>query len=163
MKSNSLVFLGLGLFSLAIAGPIDGLVQAKTNQTFAATKSDAEWKKLLPKATYLVLLKAGTETPYTGKYWEFHKNGTYVCAGCGQTLFASKDKFDSHTGWPSFCREITRGKTLTRSDHSDGSDRTEVICAHCGGHLGHVFDDGPEPTGLRYCMNSPALKFVPSK
>lgn len=156
------------LFALVIAvaalaaaeTPISTLIKASPNQTFAVKKTDAQWKKLLPNSTYLVLRKAGTEQPYTGKYWDLHDNGVYVCAGCGLELFSSKNKFDSKTGWPSFDREIARGRTLTRIDNSEGAERTEIICSRCGGHLGHVFDDGPEPTHLRYCMNSPALRFV---
>ncbi|HWD37918.1 MAG TPA: peptide-methionine (R)-S-oxide reductase MsrB [Fimbriimonas sp.] len=145
---------------LAPANPIDKLTKSAPGQHFAVGKSDAEWKKELPKSAYLVLRKSATEKPYSGKYWDFHESGIFECAACGQVLFSSKDKFDSHTGWPSFLREIAPGRTLVREDDSEGAPRTEVICARCGGHLGHVFDDGPEPTGLRYCMNSPALKFV---
>ncbi len=144
-------------------GPIDKLVKAKPDQKFAYVKTDTQWQKSLSKNAYLVLRKSATETPYTGKFWDFHEDGVFVCAGCGQVVFSSKDKFDSHTGWPSFFEEISKGRTLTREDDSDGTMRTEVICARCGGHLGHVFDDGPAPTGLRYCMNSPALKFIKAK
>lgn len=155
------------LIALALAGtsggPIDKLVRAVPNQRFAVSKTDAEWKKELPRSTYLVLRRAGTERPYSGKFWDFHEKGVFVCAACGQPLFSSDAKFDSHTGWPSFFKEIEPGRTLTRPDFSNGDERTEVICARCGGHLGHVFDDGPEPTGLRYCMNSPALKFIKAK
>lgn len=142
------------------ANPIESLVKASPSQHFAVSKPDAEWKRTLPKSTYLVLRKAGTEKPYTGKYWDFHEKGKFACFACGQVLFSSDAKFESGTGWPSFYREIDRGRTLIRPDKSDGLERTEVICARCGGHLGHVFDDGPAPTHLRYCMNSPALKFV---
>jgi len=102
------------------------------------------------------------EKPYSGKYWDNHAKGTYACAGCGQDLFSSDTKFESGTGWPSFYREIAKGRTLNRADHSGGTERTEVLCSRCGGHLGHVFDDGPKPTGLRYCMNSAALTFIPA-
>lgn len=142
------------------SNPFKNLVQASPNQKFAVVKTDAAWKKSLPKSSYLVLRQAGTEKPYSGKYWDFHDKGTYACVACGQVLFSSANKYDSQTGWPSFYKEIALGRTLTRPDHSEGSERTEVICARCGGHLGHVFDDGPEPTHLRYCMNSPALKFI---
>jgi peptide-methionine (R)-S-oxide reductase len=159
---KALILVALALAHPA-AGPIDKLVKAAPNQKFAVVKSDAEWKKELPRATYLVLRKAGTERPYSGKFWDFHDKGVFVCAACGEPLFGSDAKFDSHTGWPSFFQEIRPGATLTRPDVSDGDERTEVICARCGGHLGHVFDDGPGPTGLRYCMNSPALKFIKAK
>ena len=129
---------------------------------FKVHHTDAEWQKLLSHSAYIVLRKAGTETPYKGKYWDNHAEGTYACAGCGQILFSSATKFDSGTGWPSFFKEIAKGRTLSRPDHSAGMERTEVLCSRCGGHLGHVFDDGPKPTGLRYCLNSPALKFTPT-
>jgi peptide-methionine (R)-S-oxide reductase len=152
------LFAALALLAALLAPhPISNLVRAKADQSFPVTKPDAVWKKTLSNNAYLVLRKSGTEKPYTGKYWDNHEKGIFVCAGCGQKLFSSDAKFDSHTGWPSFFREIAKGKTLIREDHSDGLDRTEVICARCGGHLGHVFEDGPAPTGLRYCMNSPAL------
>lgn len=132
-------------------------------QTFKVQHSDAEWQKMLPKNSYLVLRKAGTEKPYSGKYWNNHEKGAYACIGCGQVIFSSDNKFDSGTGWPSFYQEIGKGLTIHRADDSDGMHRTEVICARCGGHLGHIFDDGPKPTGLRYCMNSVALSFIPAK
>ncbi len=126
---------------------------------FAVKHTDAEWQKLLPKNSYLILRQAGTEKPYSGAFWDHHVKGTYKCMGCDQALFSSETKFDSHTGWPSFYQQVSKGKTLNKKD----GDRTEVLCARCGGHLGHVFDDGPKPTGLRYCINSPALKFVAKK
>ncbi len=125
------------------------------------THTDAEWQKILPHNAYLVLRKAGTENAYSGKYWNNHAKGTYACAGCGLVLFSSDTKFESGTGWPSFWQDIVKGRTVDRRD-PDGQ-RTEVLCARCGGHLGHVFNDGPKPTGLRYCMNSVALKFIPRK
>ena len=163
MKIYALLAISFGLGFAPSEGPIDSLVKVASSQHYAVVKPDAEWQKLLPENTYLVLRKSATEKPYSGKFWDFHEQGTYVCAGCGQELFSSANKFDSHTGWPSFYKEIQRGQTLTRIDMSEGDARSEIICAHCGGHLGHVFDDGPEPTHLRYCMNSPALKFIPTK
>jgi|SRR5579871_6805635 len=122
-------------------------------------KTDAEWRKLLTPEQYNVLREKGTERAFTGAYWNNHKQGAYVCAACGLELFSSKTKFESGTGWPSFWQPLTQQRVTLQRD-ADG-ERTEVLCARCGGHLGHVFDDGPRPTGLRYCMNSVALKFVP--
>lgn len=157
-----LLFACLATLALA-SGPIDALVKAESSTIFKVTKSESEWKRGLPADAFTILRKAGTERPYTGKYWDIHEKGLFECAGCGLTLFSSDAKFDSGTGWPSFFKEIARGRTLVRIDRSEGEVRSEIICSRCGGHLGHVFDDGPKPTGLRYCMNSPALKFVKAK
>jgi peptide-methionine (R)-S-oxide reductase len=126
-------------------------------------KTDAEWRKLLTPEQYQVLRKAGTERAFTGKTWNNHEKGVYRCAGCGLPLFSSATKFESGTGWPSFWQPIDPSHVDEHSDWSFGMRRTEVLCARCGGHLGHVFDDGPKPTGQRYCMNSAALDFVPEK
>lgn len=160
---NSILLLPLLLLTSAQVDRTRDLVRAAPGQKFAYTRTDAQWKASLSPNAYLVLRKSATEKPYSGKYWNLHDKGTYVCAGCGQTLFSSDAKFDSHTGWPSFFREIAKGRTLLRTDYSDSMVRNEVICSRCGGHLGHVFDDGPEPTGLRYCMNSPALRLIKAK
>jgi peptide-methionine (R)-S-oxide reductase len=126
-------------------------------------KTDAQWKKILTPEAYNILRESGTEAPFTGAYWNNEKKGTYVCAACGNPIFSSDTKFDSGTGWPSFFEPINKFAVITDTDSSLGMDRTEVRCAVCGGHLGHVFDDGPQPTGLRYCMNSAAMKFIPAK
>jgi peptide-methionine (R)-S-oxide reductase len=124
-------------------------------------RSEAEWKKQLSEKAYYVLREEGTEYAFSGAYWNNHQPGTYVCAGCGLPLFSSKTKFDSGTGWPSFWQPIEKGVVNEKRDDSHGMLRTEVECWRCGGHLGHVFDDGPRPTGLRYCINSVSLQFIP--
>ena len=122
--------------------------------------SDGEWKKILSPKVYEIMREKGTETANSGPYVHNEKKGTYYCAACGNPLFSSATKFDSHTGWPSFYQPLDAGSVAQAKDKSYGMDRDEVMCARCGGHLGHVFDDGPQPTGLRYCMNGYALHFV---
>ncbi len=122
-------------------------------------KSDAEWKAQLSPDAYRVLRERGTERAGTGQYLHHKADGTYVCAGCGAELFASDEKYESGCGWPSFYRTSHTTNITEREDHSFGMRRTEVICSNCGGHLGHVFEDGPQPTGLRYCINSVSLGF----
>ncbi|MBS3793900.1 MAG: peptide-methionine (R)-S-oxide reductase MsrB [Candidatus Thorarchaeota archaeon] len=122
-------------------------------------KSDKEWKEALSKEEYYVLRKAGTEPAFSGEFVEHKADGTYVCAACGNELFPSGTKFKSGSGWPSFWDKVSEDSIETRQDKSHGMTRTEVLCAKCGGHLGHVFKDGPDPTGLRYCINSVALDF----
>lgn len=123
-------------------------------------KSEKEWKQELTDEEYRVLREKGTERPYTGEYNDFFEPGVYVCAACGHELFTSDTKFESHCGWPSFYDKIDKKNIKEIPDNSHGMNRTEVVCANCGGHLGHVFNDGPNPTGLRYCINSVSLNFV---
>lgn len=124
-------------------------------------RTDEEWRSQLGSERFEILRREGTEPAFRNKYWNKHDQGTYVCGGCGLPLFSSADKFDSGTGWPSFTRPISDGAVEEHVDNRYGMRRTGVRCARCGGHLGHVFDDGPPPTGLRYCMNSGSLDFVP--
>jgi len=123
--------------------------------------TDTEWRQRLTPEQYHVLREAGTERAFTGRYWNSKEQGQYLCAGCGAELFDSDDKYGSGTGWPSFAKPVTEEGVETETDNAYGMARTEVRCARCGGHLGHVFPDGPGPEGLRYCMNSAALELKP--
>ncbi len=147
-------------------------VEASTNEPdfnevkmekISIIKSDSQWRQELTEEQYRILRQKGTEPPFSGQYLHSHEEGVYVCAACGNELFDSKTKYESGTGWPSFWAPIAPDKIGEREDSSLWMTRTEVLCSRCGGHLGHVFDDGPKPTGLRYCINSVALKFIAEK
>lgn len=127
------------------------------------TKTEQEWKKELTPEQFHILREKGTERAFTGKYWNNHEAGTYRCAACGQPLFSSDTKYESGTGWPSFWQTLSPSAVELHEDNSYGMSRIEVVCSRCGGHLGHVFPDGPEPTGMRYCMNSASLTFEKSE
>ena len=145
---------GVGL--LLFSGPL------RAKASFEVSRSPAEWRRLLGPERYHVLREAGTERPFTSPLLKEHRRGLFVCAGCGLPLFSSATKFESGTGWPSFWKPVGRA-IVTRTDRSLAMVRTEALCRRCGGHLGHVFPDGPKPTGLRYCMNGLALRFRPGR
>ena len=126
-------------------------------------KSDREWREQLTPEEYRIMREKGTERAFTGRYWDHHEPGVYKCASCGNELFASETKFDSGTGWPSFYAPMDPGNVSTADDDSLAMGRTEVMCDKCGAHLGHVFPDGPRPTGMRYCVNSASLRFEKKK
>lgn len=157
----------LALLGAGAALPVMGLFSPSCSAapagkgTFPVTRSEAEWRRLLTPAQYYILREEGTERPFTSELLHEKRKGAFVCAADGQALFASSTKYDSGTGWPSFWRPL-RGAVGTSVDRKLGMVRTEVHCSRCGGHLGHIFNDGPMPTGLRYCINGDALKFRPA-
>ena len=156
-----LIFLFVGCKGNAQKTDATAQTTEKAKTEFKVVKTDAEWKKELSPDAYYVLRQAATETPFTSELLKNKETGTYVCAGCATPIFKSDTKFNSGTGWPSFYQEI-EGNVAFDVDYKIGYKRTEEHCATCGGHLGHVFEDGPEPTGLRHCINGVALNFIPS-
>lgn len=164
-KVISMKYMSLFLFAILIAcSHNQNNAQAKGEEMeYKINKTESEWKEELTAEEYRILREKGTEMPYSGEYNSHYEPGIYVCAGCGAELFTSNTKFDSHCGWPSFYEKIEKKAILEKPDYSHGMVRTEVLCANCGGHLGHVFEDGPNPTGLRYCINSVSLNFLPKE
>ena len=187
MAFRKLLALVLGSTPLALTGcwdqpkadratppPAAGSTAATGSSATAATgssalasapfvKTEAEWRAMLTDEQYRVTREKDTERPFTGVYWDCHKKGTYLCVCCGERLFTSDAKFESGTGWPSFWKADSKEAVATDNDDSFGMVRSEITCRRCGAHLGHVFDDGPAPTGLRYCVNSASLKLVEDK
>ena len=159
MKNLVLFTLFNIVISLVACGQVDQPKESKTNQKFEVVKTEEEWKAQLSPIEYDVLRNEGTERAFTGKYVDWKLEGTFTCNACKNPLFESKTKFISGTGWPSFY-DFIKGNVIEKADNSHGWNRVEVECSKCGSHLGHVFDDGPEPTGLRYCINSVSLDFV---
>jgi peptide-methionine (R)-S-oxide reductase len=168
MIHHSLPHFALSLFTCALLTSCQAQTETSPNHkatslvdsSMSVTKSESEWREELPHMACFVLREKGTERAFSGEFWDHHDPGMYCCAGCGQGLFDADHKFESGTGWPSFFQPAEGTSVLEESDDSWGMKRVEVMCSACGGHLGHVFDDGPEPTGLRYCINSAALSFV---
>ena len=165
MKNKIQPFLVATLLTFAITacGQQPKVKQKPNSSVEQISLSEAEWKKRLSEVEYYVLREQGTERAFTGKYWDNKKKGTYVCAACELPLFSSETKFRSGTGWPSFYEPLKESNVGEEADNSYGMRRTEVHCARCGGHLGHIFPDGPKPTGLRYCINSVSLDFQPAE
>lgn len=159
LSRRKIIQLGAGAGTAALFWSMTGAASA---ETFPFTLTDAQWRKRLSPEAYATLRQNATDRPFTNPLNDEHRPGIFACAGCEQHLFSSKTKFESHTGWPSFWAPL-KGAVGTRPDYDLGTRRTEVHCSRCGGHLGHVFHDGPKPTGLRYCMDGTALHFLPGK
>ena len=159
MKRRKLLRSGLAL-SVGLVAGLSSRTARAASEMFEVTKTEAEWRQLLTPAQYAVLREEATERPFANAYFDNKAEGIYHCAGCDTALFSSETKYQSGTGWPSFWQPISAGAIGTKTDWKLVLPRTEVHCATCGGHLGHVFNDGPQPTGLRYCLNSAALNFV---
>lgn len=158
ISKRGLIWSGVAGLGLALT-PFDAFVRAAN--AFAVTRSDAEWRNILTPAQFSVLRRSGTERPYSSPLLKEKRRGNFACAGCSQPLFSSETKYDSRTGWPSFWARLDNA-VGTEADNSLGITRTAVHCSNCGGHQGHVFQDGPRPTGLRYCMNGVSMKFTPA-
>ncbi len=156
---KQVILLSILLFASPSCDAQNSTEMSKEQNSFEVAKSEKEWQKQLSSEEYYVLRQKGTERPFTGEYNMHFEEGTYNCRGCNAPLFASDSKFDGHCGWPSFDAGIESGAIIEKLDKSHGMIRTEILCAKCGGHLGHVFNDGPTATGLRYCVNSLSISF----
>lgn len=154
------MLISVFLFSLSVSG-CGQQPKATNDMEFPVQKSEEEWRSMLTEEQFRVLRNKGTERPYSGDLYYLNDEGVYSCAACKAPLFTSETKFDAHCGWPSFYAPVSKNAVVEQLDKSHGMIRTEILCGNCGGHLGHVFNDGPNPTGLRYCINSVSMDFVP--